>query len=320
MQRLHAPGRAHTLMCTSCQQPLQQLQLEGHYGQQVSIDVCGNCHLVWFDAFESVRLSGLGWVGLLREMIATPRASQTVPQRLQCVRCHGALKGVRNLTRFGRTAALECERGHGQYQGFALLLAERGLVRSVNTRDLAALKEEDTPLGCLNCGALVDQVPTELSGQTPQCNYCETPLLLFDLPRLTQALLVRHGDALSIDEPSEQLAIACRGCGQPLDATQDTRCANCDHVVALLSMASVKPLLDAVEPILKGTAPRQARPWGEKLQRMQGDAQATQFHRLLMHSKDVFSSNRHAPAGQVSLIVSMVVGLALLVLLVKWFG
>jgi hypothetical protein len=309
-----------TPICTCCQQPLRELALEGHYGQKVIADICGNCHLVWFDSFESVRLSGLGWVGLLREMIATPRASQTVPPQLQCVRCKGGLKAVRNLTRFGRTAALECERGHGQYQSFALLLAERGLVRTINTRDLAALREEQVQPGCMNCGAPVDNVPTELSGQTPQCHYCQTPLLLFDLPRLTQALLVRHGDALQVDEPREQLALACRGCGQPLDATRDTSCESCDHVVALPSLASVRPLLDKIEPLLKGALPRQAKPWGHKLQNMRGDASATQLHRWLGHTRDVLTSGAHSGYGRTPKVLNTIVGLILMLLLYFLFG
>jgi Transcription factor zinc-finger len=302
--------------CTSCQQPLAEVKLEGHYGQSVTTDVCGNCHLVWFDAFESVRLSGLGWVGLLREMIAAPRAVQTVPPKMQCIRCHGALNAVRNLTRFGRTAALECPRGHGHFQGFALLLAERGLVRTLNSRDLATFKSENTPPSCLNCGAPVERVPTELSGQTPVCSHCDTPLMLFDLPRLVQALLVRHGDVLTIDEPRQQLAIACRGCGQPLNATQDTSCENCGHVVAMPSMSQVKPLLDQIEPILRNTRPRQALPWGEKLARQKGDASATQLHRWMGHALDIFSSS-NSHYGNTRRVINAV-GLGLLLLFLFW--
>jgi hypothetical protein len=245
---------------------------------------------------------------------------QTVPRQLECVRCHGSLKAVRNLTRFGRTAALECPRGHGHYQGFALLLAERGLVRSLNTRDVAALQQENTQPSCLNCGAPVENMPSNLSGETPVCSYCETPLMLFDLPLLTQALLVRHGDALQVEEPREQLALACRGCGQPLDATQDTRCEACDHVVVIPSLARVKPLLDQIEPILKGTLPRQARPWGEKLHNMRGDASATQWHRVMGHARDIFSSNHHAFDGEAPTVTSVVIVIAVLLLLYWVWG
>jgi hypothetical protein len=253
-------------------------------------------------------------------MMAMPRASQNVPPKLQCVRCNSGLKAVRNLTRFGRTAALECERGHGHYQGFALLLAERGLVRSINSRDLATLKEEGMQPSCLNCGAPVSEVPRMLSGQTPVCAHCDTPLMLFDLPRLTQALLVRHGDTLNIEESRHQLAIACRGCGQPLDATQDTSCETCGHVVAMPSLQQVKPLLDKIEPLLQGALPRQARPWGEKLQRLRGDASATQMHRWMGHASDIFSSNSHPGYGKTSRGVNIIAGVLLLLLLYFLWG
>ena len=109
---------------------MQQLALEGHYGQSIHCDLCADCHLVWFDAFESVRLSGLGWVSLLRRMqAAASRSPGVLAPKLVCPRCAAALKPVHNLTRFGRFAALECPRKHGHLQTFSLLLAERGLVR-----------------------------------------------------------------------------------------------------------------------------------------------------------------------------------------------
>jgi hypothetical protein len=277
-------------ICTGCHQPLNEVKLEGHYAQQVTADVCSNCHLVWFDNFESVRLSGLGWVGLLREMMAAPRATQNLPSRMSCVRCHGALKAVRNLTRFGRTSALECEHKHGHYQSFALLLAERGLVRSMNSRDLAALHEEKIQPACLNCGAPVEQILPETSGQTPECSHCDTPLMLFDLPRLTQALLMRYGEELILDESQQQMALACRGCGQPLDATKDTSCRTCDHVVALPELSRVEPLLRQIEPILKAAVPRQASPKGEKLQPMQEKVIAKQWQRYESHKRHAVSS------------------------------
>jgi hypothetical protein len=271
--------------CTNCQQPLQALQLEGHYGNLVNIDICGNCHLVWFDEFESVRLSGLGWLQLLRAMLACPRSTASLPAQMQCVRCRTPLKAVRNLTRFGRTAALECSHGHGQFQGFSLLLAERGLVRPVNHLDRKALAQERRLLSCLNCGA-------DASAQTDSvCAYCDSPLVMIDLPRLTSALHVRHGQALQVDAPVRQLALSCLGCSQPLDPTQDVRCEHCDHSVALPELTAVKPLLDQVEPLLTNQRPRQARPWGERLRRLRGDFSATNLFRLLFHARDAAATD-----------------------------
>jgi Transcription factor zinc-finger len=263
--------------CAGCAQPMQALALEGHYTTAVEIDLCPHCHLVWFDAFESVRLSGLGWVQLLRHMMAAPRGGAQLPARMACARCKTDLKPVRNLTRFGRFAALECAKGHGQYQSFSLLLAERGLVRPVLPSDRRALAEEKRDMNCLNCGAQVQGKDAQV------CAYCDSPLAMVDLPRLTSALLVRHGVEMRLDEPAKQLNFACPGCGQPLDPTQDTRCDHCDHSVALPNLHALAPLLDRVEPILRGLRPREARPWGARLREMRGDVRATQVFRWAKH-------------------------------------
>ncbi|MGA8513548.1 MAG: zf-TFIIB domain-containing protein [Burkholderiaceae bacterium] len=263
-------------VCTSCQQPLLSMVLEGHYTAKVQVDVCPRCHLVWFDPLESVRLSGLGWVQLIRQMIASPAVNAPLAQRLACVRCQSPLKAVRNLTRFGRSAAQECPSGHGHYQGYSLLLAERGLVRPIYPHDRQALLAQGRSLGCLNCGAQLDSTAQE-------CSYCDSPVVLVDMPRLTQALLMRFGDALELNAPAQQLGVACIGCGQALDPTQDIRCDHCDQSVVLPQLHLLTPLLDHIEPILHGRLPRQARPWGQRLRRLQGDVRATHLYRLLRH-------------------------------------
>lgn len=262
--------------CTSCKQPLKALVLEGHYTAKVHADVCTHCHLVWFDPLESVRLSGLGWVRLIRQMIASPALNAPLATRLACVRCQSPLKAVRNLTRFGRSAAQECPRGHGHYQGYSLLLAERGLVRPISSQDRQALRTQGRSLGCLNCGAPMDDAAQD-------CRYCLSPLVMVDLPRLTAALLLRFGDAVPIDTGAQPWAFECIGCGQALDPSVDIRCPQCDQSVAIPQLHLLTPLLNHVEPILLGRLPRQARPWGERLRRMRGDVRETQLYRLLHH-------------------------------------
>jgi hypothetical protein len=258
---------------------MQTAALEAHYQRSVSVDICTHCHWVWFDALESVRLSGLGWVQLIRHMMASPALNAPLAARFGCVRCQSPLKAVRNLTRFGRSAAQECPHGHGHFQSYSLLLAERGLVRPIYPHDRQALREQGRSLGCLNCGATLGHNET-------QCSYCDSPVVMVDVPRLTQALLMRFGDPLKLDAPAQQLGVACIGCGHALDPTVDIRCGHCDQSVALPQLALLKPLLDHIEPILLGRAPRQAKPWGDKLRRMQGDFRATQLYRLILGAKD----------------------------------
>ena len=57
------------------------LVLSSHRHARVTVDHCGGCRLVWFDALESVQLDALGWVRLLRNepppVRLTPSAIET---------------------------------------------------------------------------------------------------------------------------------------------------------------------------------------------------------------------------------------------------
>ena len=251
--------------CTQCKGEMQPVSLEGHYGQQHEVDLCPDCHLVWFDAFESVRLSGLGWIGLLRRMHAVvgTAAPRVLKMPLQCVRCSAELRPVHHLTRFGRSAAHECPRQHGHYQTFSLLLAERGLVRPLSPRDRRTLQTEQRPLTCLNCGAPV------VAGTGDACEHCASPLVVFDLQRLMASVMVRHGLPLP-DDDANPVSWPCRGCGDAVDPTAMTACARCGHTVIAPSLADAMPLLAALEPRLRSFRAPGAQPMGATLRRQRG--------------------------------------------------
>jgi Transcription factor zinc-finger len=268
--------KARALTCTHCKGELQPITLEGHYGQQHEIDLCPNCHLVWFDEFESVRLSGLGWIGLLRQMHSVmggpPPGALRLP--LACVRCSAALKPVHMLTRFGHSAAHECPRKHGHFQTFSLLLAERGLVRPLSARDRRTLQTESSPLTCLNCGAPVP------AGHSESCDHCTSPLVVFDLQRLMASVMVRHGLPLPEDE-ARHVSWRCRGCGDAVDPTTMTACARCGHAVLAPSLADAMPLLTVLEPRLRQFRAPGAQPMGATLRRQRG-FRGTAFFRHLV--------------------------------------
>jgi hypothetical protein len=306
-----------TLSCTECKEPLHKLSLEGHYGNAVLVDVCARCHWVWFDRFESVRLSGLGWVGLFRYMLQVPAATQTQSAAPKCVHCTETLKPVRNLTRFGRSAAYECVGGHGQFQGFSMLLAERGLVRPMTAKDHHFLTQNGKELECMNCGSTAKTAlnsPANTLLHTPECQHCNSPYVLFDLPRLNQALTVRHARAL--DVPAEQdatrLSLACTGCGNPLDPSIDLRCAQCDQPVALPTVQTIKPLLDQLEPLLKSSKPKQAAAWGSRWNARRKDAWNSQFGRII--SRWLHPQSTQITSALATFLVYATIGLVL------WLG
>lgn len=278
------------LACPQCAQPMEALELEGHYGQRVATDMCPRCNLVWFDEFESVRLSGLGWVLLLRRMqAAMAGGAEPLKPRLDCPRCRASLKPVQNLTRFGRYAALECPGRHGHLHTFSLLLAERGLVRPPTHADMKTLRKEKRAMCCLNCGAPIE-------GRTDSCSYCSSPLVVIDMPRLMTALLMRHAEPLPEDS-AERVAWPCRGCGAPLAPSHMARCDHCSHQVVVPSVMDLEPVLGKVEPLLRAALPRQARPHGEKLKKMRGDHRTTSVHSVMRHAMSVLGDDSdHGPS------------------------
>ncbi len=240
----HAAPRVGTsINCPQCAAPMHHLRAPGHQGAQVDLDHCRPCGLVWFDAMESVHLSGLGWVQLLRELqMGLPSAHPDGhAARLSCPLCRVPLKAVHNRTRFGRFPTLECPSCCGHLHRQAGMLAERGLVRPLLPPERSALQQERRQLLCLSCGAPSD-------GQGDACSYCTAPLVMVDLPRLHHALRVRQRDEpLLSPSDGRPLAWACRGCGAPMDPVRETRCGRCDHAVVVPSLIDLVPMLDALE-------------------------------------------------------------------------
>jgi len=245
--------------CPQCTTAMAHLALQGHGAQPVVVDHCASCRLVWFDALESVNLSGLGWVRLLRELQRGANGEPPAPRppALACPVCHATLKPVHNATRFGRFLALECPQGHGHLHSESGMLAERGLVRPLLGPERRALADEKRTLNCLNCGAACD-------GSSEQCSYCATPLVVIDLPRLATALRQRAGNWTDTPAPAGvPLAWPCRGCGSPLDPSREVSCAACGHGVVAPSLLDITPLLASIEHELHEAA-RAARPYRRK--------------------------------------------------------
>ncbi len=215
------------------------------------VDHCGPCRLFWFDAFESVQLAPRGWLQLLRVMQATvgePGERAETP-RLNCPVCAAALKTVSNQTRFGRYVALECPQRHGHLHSHAGVLAERGLVRPLLGPERKALREERVRIACFNCGA-----PADGSGDT--CAYCQSTLVVLDLPRLAHSLKPRTVDQGAAPAVAgRSVAWSCRACGVSLDPSRDNACPQCGHLVVASALPDITALLDAAEAELDA-APR----------------------------------------------------------------
>lgn len=249
--------------CPRCGGAMHAISLASNTGRAIGLDHCRDCRLVWFDAWESVRLDQRSWARLLREMQRDreqPPAYVDSERSSACPVCRAPLRQSHNATRFGRFTVQTCPHGHGSLHSDVALLSERGLVRPPGVAERKALAQERHPLACLNCGA-----PVSPSIRDDACRYCTTPLLVLDLPRLAHSLAPRE---VAIDaSPADRGAAAawsCRACGHTLDPARETHCPSCAHAVVALGMPDLGPLLDAAEARLDRHAAKLAQLAGDR--------------------------------------------------------
>ncbi len=315
-------GQPHQLPCPQCAAPMAHLNLASHRSASVPVDHCAPCRLVWFDRLESVQLAGLGWIALLRELQEPQGPSAPLPAppaaKLACPVCRVTLKPVQNSTRFGRFPALECPSCGGHLHSHAGVLAERGLVRPLLPADRRVLQDERRALCCLNCGA-----PAE--GREEACRYCESPLLMLDLPRLTQALRLGPGRDPQTGErqrPAALWAWACHGCGAALDPSRHTACTQCGHAVLAPSLLDLTPLLDKVEAEWRADiAARAARRQSQTASALRPnqrtrDWRDTTMARMLEQLRG--DADDDAPTG--AALLTVLSGIFLFLLLRWWLG
>jgi hypothetical protein len=238
------------LVCGNCRQPMQRLNLSGHYGHTVDLDMCRSCDLVWFDGSETAQLSGPA----LLELIGHMAASRALPHEMlradpRCPRCDGALSLVHNQSRWGRSSQLQCVRRHGAYQSFAQFLEEKGLLRPMSLIDRAKLLRDRGRIDCINCGG-------EIGKGDERCRWCRSIPSLLDVARLARAL-----DPLdTIDPPAVYLAAArhgalqCAACGAALPEGETISCAQCGATLAITSLADANAQVQALAPALRAAA------------------------------------------------------------------
>lgn len=246
-------GDAHTSLsksrlCSHCKEPMRKLGLAAHYKRKVEIDVCEPCSLIWFDDTESTRLAGPGLADLVRiihDAMQQPRPLQPLPQTLQCPICAKALKRVSNITRYGRTAQLECPDKHGSYQSFALFLAEKGYFRPFTWADFKSAVESGKRLACFNCGATLPARPHE------ECEYCKSPVGLIDPARLASAIDTQHAaPGLQLAPTVKQSECPC--CGGAIELSGEMVCPHCRAIVRPAEMEKALAASEAVARQVRG--------------------------------------------------------------------
>lgn len=224
----------------------------------MEIDVCDRCCLIWFDETESVRLAGPGVADLVRVIHGAMSGGAIHPHaaslaRLQrCPVCGAELRPVSNVSRFGRTAQLQCPRGHGYYQTYILYLAEKGFVRPLAWADIQALSAKGKELFCANCGASMPARPHDA------CPCCRSAVGVIDPARLAQAIDLADVAGMEDAPAIRREQARCAQCGGPLDPARDQRCPHCHALVLRSDTAQALAAVESVEAAVRSNYARQS--------------------------------------------------------------
>ena len=162
---------------------MQAVDLDRQFSGAVTIDLCGQCKALWFDAFESVQLSPAGTLQLFRAIHDTAATAPVpLPEHMSCPRCDTPLDLTHDLQHATRFTYYRCRHGHGRFTPFVQFLREKNFIRPVSPADLDKLKKLVRIIRCSSCGA-----PVDLQTQTA-CGYCRAPIAILDPDAVARTL------------------------------------------------------------------------------------------------------------------------------------
>ncbi len=174
-----------TLTCPGCRGAMTALEVNRVPvgASTLTVDVCANCHALWFDAMESVQLSPEGTLILFRTIHAAGTPAETLAAaRLPCPRCETPLDLTQDVQRTTRFTYFRCRRGHGRFTPFVQFLREKNFIKPVSAAELERLKKLVRVIQCSSCGAPVDLA------HDIACRYCRAAIAVLDSEAVARTL------------------------------------------------------------------------------------------------------------------------------------
>lgn len=166
---------------------------------EVLIDICGDCHGLWFDRLESAQLSPAAVVELFRLIHEhRDRPVRPLADPMACPSCAGPLTFAHDLQRTNRIHYYRCARGHGRLTTFLQVLREKEFVRSLSAAEVERLRATVKQVRCSGCGAPVNVE------KDAACSFCRAPLALLDPNAVNGALARWQGAAAGAAEAAAQ--------------------------------------------------------------------------------------------------------------------
>jgi Zn-finger nucleic acid-binding protein len=169
--------------CPACRSPLEKLVFQRSTAGAVILDICWDCHAIWFDQFESTSLAPKSVIELFR-LIHEHRDKPARPlaDSMACPSCSARLAFTQDLQKTNRINYHRCPNGHGRFTTFFQFLREKQFVRTLSPIEIERLRATVTQVRCSGCGAPVDL------GKDPACGYCRSPVSILDPEAVEKAL------------------------------------------------------------------------------------------------------------------------------------
>ena len=183
--------------CPSCAAAMTSPTLTARLGGEVAVDVCPACQVIWFDHFESLKLSPGATLQLFR-MIGerSQKALEQLRQPLKCPRCDIRLLLTNDRQRNTPFRYWRCGRDHGRLITFFDFLREKDFIKPLSPQQLADVRAHVQTINCSNCGAPVDVA------RESACAHCGSPLSMIDaaqIEHLTAQLQAADAAAKTVD-------------------------------------------------------------------------------------------------------------------------
>lgn len=178
-----SPIESGHLACPNCTAAMQRHQFASVDVSPLEVDVCYNCHAIWFDGHESARLSADGVVDLFRFIhnkggATTARLSANMP----CARCRSPLTVANDIARTNRFSYYRCAKGHGRFTTFLHFLREKQFVRDLTLVERQRLAAHVRQIKCSSCSG-----PIDIAAQAA-CGYCGAAVSVLDKDATQKAL------------------------------------------------------------------------------------------------------------------------------------
>ncbi len=162
---------------------MDRVAADGVYGNDIELDLCFACHVLWLDKRESIQLSPKGTLDLfqmLHEHRDDPR--HAIGRKLACGRCKRPLSLKHDIGKYGRLSYYACPAKHGRLTPFSEFLKEKQFVRELSQTEQNRVRAELKRVQCSSCGAPVDLM------KAFQCGHCGSPIAVLDADAVEKTL------------------------------------------------------------------------------------------------------------------------------------